>query len=233
MDNVTDRNNEPQVIFKLNPNSYALITMDLRHLKEQTVNWVYGEDWAVSITASKTLTLEDPSDPIQMPELFLNQKTSKSQVIEFSILSWADIYMRIDVLIYNALYINHKYTFQNSTSVEIRKPNRARYGTEEIFAASLREEYMIMLPFNQPPLQPKHYEKPETLISFAQERPPSEFSSLMHKTTKNRNLWIPSSLYWNQKPQINIAYLPYFSNCNGYGEYIPLWALLEQNNKCE
>ena len=34
MDNATDRNNEPQVIFKLNPNSYALITLDLRHLKE-------------------------------------------------------------------------------------------------------------------------------------------------------------------------------------------------------
>ena len=34
LDNDTDRNNEPSVIFKLHPNSYALITMDLRHLME-------------------------------------------------------------------------------------------------------------------------------------------------------------------------------------------------------
>lgn len=51
-------------------------------------------------------------------------------------------------------------------------------------------------------------------------------------STKNRNIWIPASLYWNQRPQINMAYLPYFSNCNGYGQYIPLWSLLEQNSMC-
>ena len=37
--------------------------------------------------------------------------------------------VRIDVLIYNSLYLNHRYVFLNSTSVDIRKPNRAIYGT--------------------------------------------------------------------------------------------------------
>lgn len=32
---------------------------------------------------------------------------------------------------------------------------------------------------------------------------------------------------------LNIPYLPYFSNCKGYGDYIPLWALMEQNSQCE
>jgi hypothetical protein len=58
------------------------------------------------------------------------------------------IYMRIDVLIYNTLYMNHKLAFINSTSVEIRAPNRAIYGTEEIFIATLQDDFMIMLPFN-------------------------------------------------------------------------------------
>lgn len=53
---------------------------------------------------------------------------------------------------------------------------------------------------------------------------------MVHRTVKNRNLWIPSSLYWNQRPELTIPYLPYFSNCQGYGGYIPLWALMEQNS---
>jgi hypothetical protein len=54
----------------------------------------------------------------------------------------------MDVLIYNALYVNHKYAFINSTSVEIRTPNRAVMNTEKIFVTSIPEEYLIMLPFN-------------------------------------------------------------------------------------
>ena len=93
------------------------------------------------------------ADPVLMPETFLNLKTSKSEIIEFEILAWDYIFFRIDILIYNALYINHKYMFINSTSVEIRRPNRAIYDTQEIFITSFREDYMIMLPFNAPPLQ--------------------------------------------------------------------------------
>ena len=34
-DSDTERNNEPSLIFKLRPNSYALVTVDVRHLMEQ------------------------------------------------------------------------------------------------------------------------------------------------------------------------------------------------------
>lgn len=30
-----------------------------------------------------------------------------------------------------------------------------------------------------------------------------------------------------------MSYLPYFSNCQGYGDYIPFWALIEQHSACE
>lgn len=29
-----------------------------------------------------------------------------------------------------------------------------------------------------------------------------------------------------------MPYLPYFSNCQGYGDYVPIWALIEQNSEC-
>ena len=56
-------------------------------------------------------------------------------------MAWDTIFVRIDVLIYNALYINHKYAFMNSTSVEIRVPNRAVMNTEKVFILSVQEEY--------------------------------------------------------------------------------------------
>lgn len=86
-----------------------------------------------------------------LPEQFLRKETLKNDIIEFQILAWDAIMVRIDVLIYNSLYLNHKYVFLNSTSVDIRTPNRAIYGTQSVFIAILVEENFITLPFNQPP----------------------------------------------------------------------------------
>jgi hypothetical protein len=121
-----------------------LITMDLRHLYDQNVNWVYGEDWDISISISSnrdtdnfTLTLDSVAKPVLLSEQFLTKSTSKSQLLEFELMAWDTLFVRIDVLIYNALYINHKYAFMNSTSVEIRVPNRAVMNTEKVFILSV------------------------------------------------------------------------------------------------
>lgn len=37
--------NVPNVIFELPPSSYALITVDFRHMKEESIDWTYGEDY--------------------------------------------------------------------------------------------------------------------------------------------------------------------------------------------
>ena len=58
--------------------------------------------------------------------------------------------LRIDILLYNAIYLNYRYLFVNTTSVEIRSPNRAIYNTQKVFAASLVNEYSITLPLNIP-----------------------------------------------------------------------------------
>ena len=58
----------PAVVFKLNPNQVALITMDLRSLMKSEVNWVYGEDWSISITVGEEVIPDDVEDPILMPE---------------------------------------------------------------------------------------------------------------------------------------------------------------------
>jgi hypothetical protein len=71
----------------------------------------------------------------------LSKETPKNQVLEFEIYAWETVYMRIDILFYNSLYMNHRYQFQNTTSVEIREPNRAKLGNPNTFIAMLVDEF--------------------------------------------------------------------------------------------
>ncbi len=57
--------------------------MDLRHLRKEDYRWTYGEDYAISFTIHDKISIEDPADPTDMPEQFLNNKTDKADVLEF------------------------------------------------------------------------------------------------------------------------------------------------------
>ena len=127
----------PNVVFELPPFSYALVTFDLRHLLETNYNWTYGEDWSISFTLGLELTVADPADPIPMAEQFLSNESSKSAVLEFEVFSWNYTRLRVDILLFNKLYLNLRHLFMNTTSVEIRSPNRAIFGTQDIFVASI------------------------------------------------------------------------------------------------
>jgi hypothetical protein len=72
--------------------------------------------------------------------------------MEFTVLAWRHLRLRVDILCYNSLYLNYRHLFMNTTSVEVRRPNRAVYGTDMTFAASIVNDYQITLPFNQPKL---------------------------------------------------------------------------------
>ena len=68
--------------------------------------------------------------------------------MQFTVLAWRHLRLRIDVLCHNSLYFNYRHLFMNSTSVEIRGPTRAVYNTSLSFATSLVNAYGITLPYN-------------------------------------------------------------------------------------
>lgn len=74
---------------------------------------------------------------------------------------------------------------------------------------------------------------PADIVSLAAEPHVAPWFSVKHKSTLSRVVWVPSSLYWRSRTRINVPYLPYFSNCRGYGTTIPLWSLMEQHYNCE
>jgi hypothetical protein len=119
--------------------------------------------------------------------------------------------------------------------VEIRTPYRAEYGQRKIFASTLVNEYQISIPMNAPKLQSNVEDMPPSMVSFASNNNyKMETGNTQRIVSKrDKNLWVPASLYWQERDAINLPYLPYFSNCKGYGSFIPLWALTEQHNDCE
>ena len=82
VENLTDEialNNDPNIVFYLDPNEYLLVTMDLRHILGSYWNWVYGEDWDISVTISTSpLGVNDKVVNVLMPELYLNSKQPRS-----------------------------------------------------------------------------------------------------------------------------------------------------------
>jgi len=226
----------PGAIFDLPPSAYALVTLDLRHIAEETREWTYGEDWAISFTLAENLTLGDLSSPTPMPEQFLAREQPKSQALEFTVFAWRHLRLRVDVLCYNALYLNFRHLFMNTTSVEVRRPSRAVYGSDRTFAASIVNGYQITLPYNQPKrlrlTGDPRTALPSQAVAFAH-NPRGPWSPVRHRSTPGRNVWVPASRYWNARPRINLPYLPYFSNCRGYGNFIPFWSLVEQHYACE
>ena len=69
---------------------------------------------------------------------------------------------------------------------------------------------------------------PDHVISFAVSN-----QNTGHVTKKGKNIWVPVSLYWQEREKISLPYFPFFSNCKGYGRMIPVWALTESNFICE
>jgi len=115
--------------------------------------------------------------------------------------------------------------------VQIRSPYRADYGTDNIFVAILQNGYEISLPINAPQLQQSDSAAlPEFSVTFASNNNFTIDASTQNRvaTKRGKNIFVPASLYRQDRDSINLPYFPYFSNCKGYGQYIPIWGLTEQ-----
>eukprot|EP00340_Litonotus_pictus_P013036 CAMPEP_0170539486 /NCGR_PEP_ID=MMETSP0209-20121228/103958_1 /TAXON_ID=665100 ORGANISM="Litonotus pictus, Strain P1" /NCGR_SAMPLE_ID=MMETSP0209 /ASSEMBLY_ACC=CAM_ASM_000301 /LENGTH=3449 /DNA_ID=CAMNT_0010841431 /DNA_START=2857 /DNA_END=13206 /DNA_ORIENTATION=+ len=184
---------------------------------------------------------------MEMPELFLNKKHNKAQVHEMIYYSLEDVILKVSVNFYNGLYTSLHTQFKDSCIVEWVKPDRVTIGDNRFYYVQLSSEQEIDFPVNIPMID--RYKRINTKTNDIKQKIQSTFVSYYnytfskeritarnhfeyHKIEINRNTFRPNSIYWGDSKFINIPYLPYFSNCEGYGKYIPLWALFEQNPQC-
>lgn len=177
---------------------------------------------------------------LEMPEQFLDKGNSKAGVHEFIYYTTRDVYLKVLINFYNGLFVPFYTQFINSAIIEWQKPNRVNLGKNSFYYVQLTSDILdnISFPVNLPMIDLDMKSIDNSLINKINKSYLS-YNSLDSKTPKlrnkieiNRNTYKPSSLYWNNDSLINIPYIPFISNCKGYGRYIYLWALLENHNDC-
>ena len=228
--------------YKLKANSYAVITFDFRHLINNTNNqhfFIYGIDWDISFEKYPNLNSINYT-LLQVPETFLNNTNEKSIVHEFTLHTLEEIIISININIYNGIYATF-FTFFNKTAsiIEIT-PQRAELNTSKFFGVILQKEQVdeIALPINLPPINVSL----ESQFSNINEKVVFNYLSysaygkdeltIHNSIEEGYNSYKVNSLYWGEDEQIGITYIPYISNCKGYGKYISLWGILEQHSNC-
>ncbi|CAG9311278.1 unnamed protein product [Blepharisma stoltei] len=215
-------------VFYLEPRQIALVTMDLRHISLADKYFSYSNDWAISFTISSTDSNLTDIDPVDMPLTFQNTNTDVTSVLEFTVMAWEPIYIRINILVYNGLFHSYTSMFVNSTSIEVFSPSRAKYGKKSDFVISVSSS--IALPYNIPHIKSDN-SMPDYLLTFAQS--PKRAELYVQPTKSGVNWYTPNTLYWSYIGSTLVTpYFPYFSNCKGYGQYIPIWAAFELSKNC-
>jgi len=201
-------------------------------LSEYNDTFVYGDDWEIAITVGNNLGFGDLI-PVTMPETFLSSNYSKAQVHEFILSANVDLEFKVDVAIHNDSFLNSRYSFVESASVEIVTPYRAKYNEPLTFYAMIVPNSGVSLPTNLP-IFDSNKNQPNYQLSLGSVRSGFDDQSLeQHEVTSGVNLFDPESLYWGTSTYATMTYLPFFSNCKAFDKYIPIFSLFEQSSKCD
>jgi len=102
-----------------------------------------------------------------MPPIFLNKNINKMDQIEFSILAYYDIRLRVDILIYSGLFSNYIPMFIDTASVRIVEPSRGFFGTPMVHGILLNDEMGVNVPINLPNFNQNYDVYPTYSMSFA------------------------------------------------------------------
>lgn len=107
----------------------------------------YGVDWQIAISINQPITTVTS---FTLPDTFTSSDYSKSQVTEFLLTARSDIQFHVDIIINNKAFLNSRYLFLNSTSVDIVSPYRAMYPKPVSFFVKLTQNDRVTLPINLP-----------------------------------------------------------------------------------
>jgi hypothetical protein len=126
--------------------------------------------------------------------------------------------------------------FLNTANVNIVMPYRARLGTHKTFGIFIDKSFQINIPVNLPlfPDMQDVDRYPDYTLSYAH----SDFApKIKNQLIPKVNFFNPNKVLWNKfdanDRYLPLMYLPYFSNCKGYGSAIPIFSVFEQQAGCD
>ncbi|KRX10917.1 hypothetical protein PPERSA_12041 [Pseudocohnilembus persalinus] len=166
---------------------------------------------------------------IDLPESFIN-KTQKYDTHTFSIFSWTDTHMTMLIRIKTQYFLPLHSNFLNSTVANIKKPYRADFGKDKLFLFVLKNEDTVNLPVSVPlfdssysyyiPYQISYYQNNTADLTIADQ-------------IEDFNYFSPNDVYWKERNEIVMPFVPFFSNCKNYGQYLNFYELTDYSeNDC-
>ncbi|CAD8119952.1 unnamed protein product [Paramecium sonneborni] len=208
-----------QYITKYTLNAFTLteLIIDLRHLNKYTdeegiYQFNYAQDdWNINLNLNDNI--------IELPHIFEQSDVEKVSDFKFIIFAFKTLTFQILFQLNSQEFYVQKYQFMNTTKVQNIEPKTAITNKNNIFVFILSKNDEIALPANILPLNQFDYQ--DHLISYSS----NNFFQQNSYTT-----YSPQSKYWGDRNQIVIPYLPYFSNCQGFGQYIYLYQLIQHKN---
>ncbi len=236
-ENPVNNEKDYNYFFYLEKNSITIITFDFRHLTSPLNLFIYNVDWEIYI---EKYNLNDKnfkdSQKIPMPDSFLNKTNIKANIHEFSVFSYEECYININIRIYNGIFSSFYTLFKNTTVLEYLTPNRASLKTKKFFASYIKQdELKAILPVNLP-LKDKRFDlnngADKSIFKLYMTYNPIK-KKIKNKIIENVNNFNPPNLYWGEYDMIGMPYLPFFSNCKNYGKYITIFNLFEQHHGCK
>ncbi|CAD8125159.1 unnamed protein product [Paramecium sonneborni] len=208
-----------QYITKYTLNAFTLteLIIDLRHLdkyidEEGISQFNYTQDdWNINIDLNDNI--------IELPNIFEQSDVEKVSDFKFIIFAFKTIIFQIGFQLNSKEFYAQKYQFMNTTKIQNMEPKTAIANTNSIFVFQLSKTDQIALPANILPLNKFDYQ--DHIISYSS----NNFFQQNQYTT-----YSPQSKYWGDRDDIVIPYIPFFSNCQGFGQYIYLYQLIEHAN---
>ncbi|KAL4426736.1 hypothetical protein ABPG74_006108 [Tetrahymena malaccensis] len=231
---------EPTTIFLVSKSSTVDIIFDLRHVQNQiqkSISFKYGEDWDIAISTSSNFTLGNwtknfEENKIQLPEQFLNSTSQKTDSHKFILFAYQDMYLMIFIRILKTQFSSLSSLFIQTTSVKIQTPYRANMHKGYIFPFVLWSTSPVNLPLNLPDMVSPYQTYPLSIVSYTTANSSQHNSPVNLTLSSAYTYYVNNDRYWKTLNQLVIPYLPYFTNCQNYGQFIYLHQIIESHELC-
>jgi hypothetical protein len=230
-------NSTTQTLFKLRGLEYLRYTIDLTGLDR---SMIYSEHWRMSIYSN------DSFKPLPHTKWFMNTLNYKHQVNDFGVMARTEeMTVRIQLELLHGLYevfINgvSGWQWNDTLKAEILRPHRADFGITKSFLALVENSADNALPQNLPKMWGD---------ALPNQDPDTRKENLVYYDYLGANESVPMihddfneyvatpELFWNKQMDgaklVPLPYVPFFSQCRGYGSHIPVFELLENRHGCD
>ncbi|KAL4493037.1 hypothetical protein ABPG72_020816 [Tetrahymena utriculariae] len=230
----------PTTIFMVQKSSTVDIIFDLRHVYneiQKSISFNYGLDWDIAISTSSNFTLGNwtknfEQNKIQLPEQFLNSTAQKADSHKFILFAYQDMYLIIFIRILNTKFSSLSSLFIQTTSVHIETPYRACMQRGKIFPFVLWSTSPVNLPLNLPQMVNPNQDYPLSIVSYTAANSSQHNNPINLTQSSAYTYYINNDRYWKNLNQLVIPYMPYFTNCKNYGQFIYLHQIIESKELC-